>query len=128
MVTGLQLVTDGLLSREYAHIPAFLPAPSRSDWLIRNISTDRLALGAGIIFGGGGLFFGYALARWAQLGFGPLNEPEIPRIVILGLSLIVIGLQLFFSAFLLGVLEIPVSSRRIGAAPGRTSLRPAKVE
>jgi hypothetical protein len=128
MVSGVQLVTVGLLSRYYAHITGFLPATSRSDWLIRNISTDRLALGAGIIFGGGGLFFGYALARWAQLGFGPLNEPEIPRIVILGLSLIVIGLQLFFSAFLLGVLEIPVSSRRIGAAPGRTSLRPAKVE
>ncbi len=48
------------------------------------------------------LFFTYAVARWAHLGFGPLNDSEIPRIVVLGLSLIVISFQAFFSAFLLG--------------------------
>jgi hypothetical protein len=39
--------------------------------------------------------------------------------VILGLSLIVIGLQLFFSAFLLGVMEIPMKRRN---ASGPASL------
>ena len=33
------------------------------------------------------------------------------------LSLIVIALQLFFSAFLLGVMEIPVSRDRVAASP-----------
>ena len=50
-------------------------------------------------------------------GFGPLEDPEIPRVVVLGLSLIVISLQSFFSAFLLGVLEIPV--KRLKAAQAR---------
>jgi len=111
MVAGVQLVTVGLISRYYAHITGFLPKTDGSDWLIRNMSTDRLALDAGIIFAGGTLFFGYALARWAHLGFGPLSDSEIPRTVTLGLSLIVIGLQLFFSAFLLGVMEIPMKRR-----------------
>jgi glycosyltransferase involved in cell wall biosynthesis len=111
MVAGVQLVTVGLISRYYAHITGFLPKTGGSDWLIRNMSTDRLALDAGIIFAGGTLFFGYALARWAHLGFGPLSDSEIPRTVTLGLSLIVIGLQLFFSAFLLGVMEIPMKRR-----------------
>jgi hypothetical protein len=119
MVSGVQLVTIGVLSRYYAHITGFLPATGRSDWLIRNISTDRLALNAGIVFVSGALFFGYAVARWAHLGFGPLYDTEIPRIVMLGLSLIIIGLQLFFSAFLLGVMEIPVKRR---AASGTASL------
>ena len=117
MVSGVQLVTVGALSRYYAHITGFLPATRRSDWLIRNLSTDRLALDAAILFAGGALFFGYAVARWAHLGFGPVEDSEIPRIVVLGLSLIVIALQLFFSAFLLGVMEIPVSRARIATAP-----------
>ena len=39
-----------------------------------------------------------------------------PRIVVLGLSLIVIAFQAFFSAFLLGVLEIPVKRLKAGQA------------
>lgn len=120
MVAGVQLVTVGLISRYYAHITGFLPKTGGSDWLIRNMSTDRLALDAGIIFAGGALFFGYALARWAHLGFGPLNDSEIPRIVTLGLSLIIISLQLFFSAFLLGVMEIPVQRRNIAVSTAET--------
>jgi glycosyltransferase involved in cell wall biosynthesis len=115
MVAGVQLVTVGLLSRYYAHITGFLPPTSRSAWLIRNVSTDRLALDAAIIFAGGALFFGYAVLRWAHIGFGPLYDSEIPRIVTLGLSLVIIALQLFFSAFLLGVMEIPVKRRHIVA-------------
>ena len=71
-------------------------------------------LNAGICSVGGVAFFGYAVLSWAQLNFGPLSNPEIPRIVMLGLTLIVIALQVFFSAFLLGVLEIPVKRQRAG--------------
>jgi len=108
VVTGVQLLTFGAISRYYAGITGLLPPNRRSDWLTRTISTDRLAANAGICFVGGALFFGYAVSRWASLGFGPLDDAEIPRFVVLGLSLIVISLQAFFSAFLLGVLEIPV--------------------
>jgi len=108
VVCGVQLLTFGVLSRHYAAITGVLPDTKGSAWLAKWISTDRLALDAGICFVGGAGFFGYAMLRWASLGFGPLTQPEIPRIVVLGLALIVIALQLFFSAFLLGILEIPV--------------------
>ena len=116
VVTGVQLITFGAISRYYAEITGILPPSRRSDWLTRTISTDRLATNAGICFAGGVLFFTYAVARWAHLGFGPLNDSEIPRIVVLGLSLIVISFQAFFSAFLLGVLEIPVKRLKAGQA------------
>lgn len=124
VVTGVQLITFGAISRYYAEITGILPPSRRSDWLTRTISTDRLAANAGICFAGGVLFFGYAVARWAHLGFGPLNDSEIPRIVVLGLSLIVISFQVFFSAFLLGVLEIPVKRLKSGRA-GQSSELPA---
>ena len=108
IVTGTQLVSFGLISRYYAHITGLLPATPRSSLLSQSISTDRLALNAGIVMAAGILFFAYAAFRWAAVGFGPLDNSEIPRIVILGLTLLVIGLQTFFSAFLLGMLEVPV--------------------
>ncbi|WP_353643900.1 glycosyltransferase family 2 protein [Mesorhizobium sp. WSM2239] len=111
IVTGVQLVTFGILSRYYAEITGILPSNTRSDWLMRHISTDRLAAKAGILLLAGAMFFGYAIFSWASFGFGPLPDPEIPRVVVLGLTLIVIALQVFFSAFLLGVLEIPVKRR-----------------
>ncbi|TIO06893.1 MAG: glycosyltransferase [Mesorhizobium sp.] len=116
VVTGVQLITFGAISRYYAEITGILPRSRHSGWLTRTISTDRLAANAGICFAGGILFFGYAVLRWAHLGFGPLNDSEIPRIVVLGLSLIVISFQAFFSAFLLGVLEIPVTRLKAGSA------------
>lgn len=112
VVTGTQLLTFGALSRYYAHITGFLPETARSGWLSRSISTDRLALNAGLcLFTGLGLFV-YAVLRWARIDFGPLDNSELPRIIVLGLTLVVIGLQAFFTAFLLGVLEIPVKGRR----------------
>jgi glycosyltransferase involved in cell wall biosynthesis len=111
IVAGTQLVTFGVLSRYYAHITGILPANKRSDWIIANITTDRLALNAGICLAGGLLLFGSAIYAWASLGFGPLADPHIPRVVLIGLTLIVIALQMFFSAFMLGILEIPVKRR-----------------
>ena len=114
VITGVQLITFGAISRHYAHMTGMLPESRRSTWLSGYLSTDRLAANAGLLFTAGMLFFGYAVARWASLGFGPLDNSEIPRIVVLGLSLVVISFQAFFSAFLLGVLEIPLKRGAAG--------------
>jgi hypothetical protein len=124
LVTGTQLISFGILSRHYAHITGILPANTRSKMLSGWINTDRLALNGGICFFAGLLFFGYAVISWARLDFGPLTNSEIPRIVVLGLTLVVIGLQAFFSAFLLGIIEIPVKRQRATAAPEETSAAP----
>lgn len=112
LVVGMQLATFGVLSRYYAGITGLLPATRRSAWIMRHISTDRLALCSAILLTAGVGFFGFALWRWASLSFGPLIDPGIPRTVVLGLTLIVMALQLFFSAFLLGILEVPVARNR----------------
>ena len=117
IVAGVQLLTFGVISRNYAEMTGILPGNARSHWLARTVSTDRLAANAAICFAGGTLFFGYAVVRWAQLDFGPLDDSEIARIVVLGLTLIIIALQAFFSAFLLGILEIPVKRLRPDRGP-----------
>lgn len=114
VMTGIQLITFGALSRYYAAITGVLPDTPGSAWLTRFVSTDRLALAAAISFLAGCLLFGYAVTKWASLDFGTLTEPQIPRVVVLGLTLIVVALQTVFSAFLLGILEIPVRRSKSG--------------
>ena len=125
VATGMQLLTFGVMSRFYADITGILPANPRSIWIKDNISTDRLAMNAGMCLLAGLLFFGYAVFSWAGVGFGSLINPMIPRVVVLGLTLIVIALQLFFSAFLLGILQIPVSDGRVVATGARIEAKKA---
>ena len=112
MAAGVQLITFGILSRYYAAITGLLPPSRNSTWLLENVHTDRLIMNAAICLAAGLAYFGYAVYAWGSVGFGPLVAPVIPRVVVLGLTLITIGLQLFFSGFLLGVLKIPVERNR----------------
>ncbi|MBN9072563.1 MAG: glycosyltransferase, partial [Rhizobiales bacterium] len=112
VITGTQLISFGILSRYYADIMGILPRTPRVGRLMGAVSTDRMALNAAICFLAGVGFFLYAVTSWARLDFGPLDDSELPRIVLLGLTLIIIGLQSFFSAFLLGILEIPLARRK----------------
>lgn len=61
-----------------------------------------LLLAAGI--GGAG----WATSRWAAVGFGSLNLQIVPRVLIVSLAMIVVAIQTAASAFLFGVLEIPL--------------------
>ena len=111
LVAGVQLLSFGILSRYYADLTGMLPDTPGSRGLMRAISTDRLILFSGAVLVAGAVLFGHALYAWAARDFGPLADPWIPRQVILGLSLVVVSVQTFFSAFLLGILEIPVTRR-----------------
>lgn len=110
VVTGVQLITFGVLSRAYAKIAGFLPSSPLSDRVLAFVSTERLALLSLLLLIVGGAAFGYALSEWLEHDLGALPDPVIPRLTIGGLALVVVAIQTFFSAFLLGALSIP--SRR----------------
>jgi hypothetical protein len=112
VVVGVQLTTFGALSRYYASKTGMLPSGPRSDWLVRTISTDRLLIAAGLILLAGFALFGFAIESWAKVSFGNLVDPLIPRVVIMSFSLMVIALQLGFAAFLFGIFNIPLRSRK----------------
>jgi hypothetical protein len=107
-VAGVQLVSFGAISRHYAGLSGFLP-PTRgpSAAVFRYATTDHLALAGFLIVMVGAAVFGYALHAWAARDFGPLPDPMIPRIVLIGVTLIVMGIQVVFTGFVLGILEVP---------------------
>ncbi|HEX2561073.1 glycosyltransferase family 2 protein [Phenylobacterium sp.] len=107
ILAGVQMITFGVLSRRYAAMTGFLPASRTANTLMRHINTERMALLSLALLIAGLLTFGYAFMVWLERGFGPLTDPMIPRLVIGGLALVAVALQTFFSAFLLGTLDIP---------------------
>lgn len=110
-VMGVQIITLGAIARYYATISGILPRGPRSEFIVNFCKTDRLVLAALGIALLGCVFFGWSLFRWASVDFGNLLDPLVPRIVAAGLSLVAISIQLAFSAFLFGVLSIPITGK-----------------
>lgn len=111
-VIGVQIVTFGALARYYATVSGILPRGPRSDWIVAWCKTDRLAVIALVLVIIGGTFVGSSLIEWAKVNFGNLANPLVPRLVAAGLSIMVIGVQTAFAAFLFGILSIPTRGLR----------------
>ncbi len=109
VVVGVQLLSFGVLSRSFAAMAGLLPNSARVATLVRTLTTDRLARGGGVLVLAGLALFGAALLSWAGVGFGDLADPGIPRRVMAGLTLVVVGLQMLSTAFFLGILSIPTA-------------------
>jgi len=106
VVIGTQLLFYGILSRDFANRAGFLPARTRASAIARRFTTDGMVWLAVVLMTAGLGLFIYAISAWASVSFGPLIGSTIPRMVAGGLTLLVIGMQTFFSAFLLGILRI----------------------
>ena len=105
-IAGVQLLTFGMLSRYYAVKSGFLPSSTRIDLLSRWLGTDRLLQIAGLVFALGLSAFAYALWSWARADFGDLVDRFIPRVVMLGLTAMLIGIQTGFASFFFGIIDI----------------------
>jgi hypothetical protein len=71
------------------------------------MSLERgLVIAAGIVCAGvAGV--GWSLWQWSLVDFGPLTAPVIMRVLTFALVLIATGVQLAFTFFLLGVIDMP---------------------
>src|SRR6266536_257898 len=102
LVVGTQLLAFGLCGRVYAvnHLG------DRDPWLERRIARFRLE--HGLLFGGcvtlaGTVLGGFIVAKWIAQGLGNLSEE---RVTILAATLVIVGIQVFFTSFLLSILSL----------------------
>ena len=109
MVVGTQVIALGLCAHAYGTY--FMG--DRDPWFDR--MRRRYRLEHGLLFGGavglaGLVIAGLLLWTWAQRGFGALAEE---RWAVLAATLMIVGIQVFFSSFLLSILGL----RRRDPAP-----------
>lgn len=106
IICGFQAMAFGLFAKVYAMSVDLLPEDSR----VRAL-TSRVTLEAGLVTGLVVLAAGlagslYAVGFWGQASFGPLDPRQSLRIVAPSATGIILGLQIVFSSFFLGVLEL----------------------
>jgi glycosyltransferase involved in cell wall biosynthesis len=102
MIVGTQVVALGLCAHAYATY--FMG--ERDPWFDRMRSRFRLE--HGLLLGGlfsliGLVMGGVILATWISHGFGSLSDE---RLAVVAASLIIVGIQIFFSSFLLSILGL----------------------
>ncbi|BAT57566.1 undecaprenyl-phosphate 4-deoxy-4-formamido-L-arabinose transferase [Variibacter gotjawalensis] len=112
IIVGVQVMTIGATARQYAALNGLLPWSERTMMLERLFSTDRMSVYALALILLGLIAVILGFASWAQHDFGDLGSSRVPRVVIAGLTLSVIGFQILFSGFLIGILRIPLSSHK----------------
>jgi glycosyltransferase involved in cell wall biosynthesis len=106
LITGFSCLTLGLFTRSYATEQGFLPR-NKIDDKIEKFFTLEVGLLIGLlIFSLGIVGSIYSFYKWQQAKFGNLEYKEILRIVIPSVTLILLGTQLLFSSFFLGIIRI----------------------
>src|SRR3954447_11507297 len=102
LIVGTQIVSLGLC----AHAYGMYFMGDRAPWF--EGMRARFRLEHGLMLGGSVFVAGLAVAaviviHWAQRGFGNLSEE---RLAVLAAALMIVGLQIFFSSFLLSILGL----------------------
>jgi glycosyltransferase involved in cell wall biosynthesis len=102
MIVGVQIVALGLCAHAYGTY--FMN--EKDPWFDR--MRARFRLEHGLVLGGLVAFVGFVVAAaiviiWIQRGFGQLSEE---RLAVLAASLVIVGLQIFFTSFLLSILGL----------------------
>jgi Glycosyl transferase family 2 len=102
MIVGTQVLALGLCAHAYGTY--FMG--ERDPWFDR--MRARFRLEHGLLFGGVVWLAGVAIAAvivgtWINRGFGALSEE---RLAVLGAALIIVGIQIFFSSFLISIIGL----------------------
>ena len=102
VVVGTQLIGFGLCGRSYAVYQLGDRDPSFERWGSRVRLEHGLVLGLALVAAGLAVG-GVVVARWIARGLGSLAEEQI---TILAATLIIVGVQIFFTSFLLSLLGL----------------------
>ena len=106
IVCGFQAVSFAILAKVFAVNARLLPADARIRRFTSLLSIE-LGMAAGLLVFLGGLAGGaYALGLWRLASFGALVPEVTLRIVAPSATAMIVGLQLVFSSFFLGVLGL----------------------
>ncbi len=111
ILVGTQIIGFGLIARRFATTNGFLPESRHWASALTALTVERGLILSGIVIAIGFTGLTWSLVKWAAIDFGPLTYPLVMRILILSLTAIASGIQIGFTSFLLGILELPLQRK-----------------
>lgn len=106
MLVGSSCMSFGLIARSYAMERGFLPVSVHVARIKAAVSLERMLLFSGILILVGSIGLGYAMWTWAAASFGPIEYNSMVRLLTLSCTLVALGLQFAFTAFLWALIDI----------------------
>jgi glycosyltransferase involved in cell wall biosynthesis len=102
LIVGSQVLALGLAARAYGVY--FLGEEDRLfEYLRGRVRLEHGLLAGAVLITLGVVFGGVIVYRWAERGFGALSEA---RLAVLAAAVMIVGIQVFFSSFLLSILGL----------------------
>jgi hypothetical protein len=111
VLVGVQSISFAVVARQSAANRGLLPASGRADRILKQLTLERLLVIALLIGFTGTTGVIWCVAQWASVSFGSLRYASLLRILIPSMTGVASALQLAFTAFLAGVINIPVDHK-----------------
>ena len=103
IITGVQLCMFWAASHSFAQAKGLIPkSPTFETWMTR-FSLERTVVAGVVLFVAGAVGLGIGVVRWTSVGFGELDRAAQIRLLVPSVTGVVLGLQLVFGSFLLGI-------------------------
>lgn len=107
VLVGYQAVGAAVAARLFALSEELGPPSALVTRPMSGFTLERGLIGAGIVFILGFLMIGSVLWQWADSGFGGLDPSQTLHPVVIGATLLAIGVQTFFLSFVFRMFTIP---------------------
>lgn len=104
LMIGVNLVLFNAFSRTYARMTGFIPVEEEKTK--RFFTVDKGIFFGGVLTAAGVVLTILALAGWNKMGFGQLDPQQMMRLTIPAVTCMVVGIQVLFGSFFIGILEI----------------------
>ncbi len=103
---GFQILSVGAFAKVFALTEELLPPDAKFEAVFKRFTLER-GLAAGALITASGLAFLIGLlVTWYQRGFGPLELDKTLRPAIVGMILVVLGIQTIFGSFFMSTLGL----------------------
>ena len=106
VIVGLQAVGLAIVARSYATHLNLLPSSQRIERALERFTLERGLIAGGILLLAGIFAFMTAVAHWGSTGFRQLDVLTTMRLPIIGMVLIVAGIQLIMVSFTMSLTQI----------------------
>lgn len=112
LIIGVQLVAFAFFSKVFAIGEGLLPDDHKFDRFFRFFTLEKgLLAGLATLLAGKGML-AWSVWQWAQASFGNLDYESNLRHLVIASTLVVVGLQVAFASFFLGVLGLKTTTRK----------------
>lgn len=109
ILIGVQSISFGLIAQRLAANYGYLTDAGRLSEALSTFTIEQGLAVAGLVGGAGAIGLAWSLWFWLSRDFGEIVNPLVLRVVVLSVTAIAIGLQLAFTSFLSGILDLPMA-------------------